>query len=107
MGEKELGAIVKEIRGTRTLAEFAEIIGCSESAMSRYEHDQRAAYRIVAALLRIAEPVQQATLLKVLGITDVEQFATAILASAGVELVEIQGTLPAAAPATDGKEQEQ
>lgn len=82
--------IVKEIRGQRTQTEFGKLTGMSNAAVSRYESGQRMPqYDAISALLRVAEPAQQRALLEALGVTDMEEFAEAILASAGVTLVAI------------------
>ena len=93
---KELPQIIEEIRGNRSQAEFAQDVGISRTAITRYESGERKpGYDATAALLRVADPPQQKALLEALGIEDVEQFATDLLASAGVKLIEVGG---------DGKE---
>ena len=101
----DFATVVKEIRGDKTQAEFGKRIGVTNAAISRYESGGRPPDRVICALLRVTTPEQQAVILEALGM-DVQRYDAAILASAGVTLVEIQGTIPAAAPA-NGKEQEQ
>ena len=103
----DFATVVKEIRGDRTQAEFGKLIDSSNAAVSRYESGERPPNRVISALLRVTTPEQHAAILGALGVEDPMQFARDILASAGVVYIEVKGTIPAAAPATDGKEQEQ
>lgn len=84
----KLTTIISQIRGNRSQAKFARLLGISTAAVSRYESGQRIpSTQTVAALLQIAEPEQQRDLLEALGV-DVDQFATALLASAGVMVIQ-------------------
>ena len=39
--KKTIGETVREIRGTRTQAEFTELLGISQAFLSEIEHDKR------------------------------------------------------------------
>jgi len=96
----EFSTLVRQIRGTRSMVEFADELGLSHAAVSRYESGKRQHEpedSAIAKLLRVAEPEQQRDLLLALGM-DVEQFEAAILKSAGVVVVT------AAAGGGNGKE---
>jgi hypothetical protein len=103
----ELPAIIKQIRGEATQPEFAGRLtaiihqwhgngklpqqSVSVPSISRYESGERVPKGpVIAALLRVAEPEQQRALLEALGIEDVTEFATALLESAGVVVVEVK-----------------
>jgi len=98
----EFSTLVRQIRGTRSMVEFADELGLSHAAVSRYESGKRQHEpedSAIAKLLRVAEPEQQRDLLLALGM-DVEQFEAAILKSAGVVVVT------AAAGGGNGHEEE-
>ena len=85
----EFSTLIRQIRGTRSMTEFADELGLTAAAVSRYESGKRQREPekgFVAALLRVAEPEQQRDLLLALGM-DVAQFEAAILESAGVVVV--------------------
>lgn len=91
-----LAEIIQEMQGTGTAVGLAARLGLSPAALSRIKRatrQQAPADGTVAKLLRVAEPEQAAAILKVLGIEDVEQFATALLAAAGVPPVAVEGTV--------------
>ena len=87
----EFSTLVRQIRGTRSMAEFADELGLSHAAISRYESGKRQQEpedSAIAKLLRVATPDQAQELLRVLDV-DVEQLRAAILASLGVATVTV------------------
>ena len=87
----EFSTLVRQIRGTRSMAEFADELGLSHAAISRYESGKRQQEpedSAIAKLLRVATPDQAQELLRVLDV-DVEQLRAAILASLGVKDVTV------------------
>ena len=82
----ELKDTIREIRNTRTMADFAALLGVSESGVSRYESGERVPKgAVIGTMLRVAPPHLQTALLEALGIEDVERFAASLLASADGE----------------------
>jgi len=82
----DFAALVKQIRGDRSMAEFANELGLSHAAISRYESGKRQQEpedSAIAKLLSAATPEQAQELLRALGM-DVDQLKAAILASNGV-----------------------
>ena len=91
----EFSTLIRKIRDTRSMTEFADELGLTAAAVSRYESGKRQREpekSFIAALLRVADPEQQRALLAVLGM-DVEGFEAAILAGAGVPDVAVTGTV--------------
>ena len=81
--------IVRSIRAKKTQPEFAKLLGLSVETVQSYETGRRQpGHDGIAALLRVAEPPHQRQLLEALGIEDVEQFASDLLAS--VDVAEVQ-----------------
>ena len=83
------------------MAEFADELGVSHAAVSRYESGKRQHEpedSAIAKLLRVATPEQAQELLAALGM-DVEQLRTAILAS--LDIVDV----PAKAGGGNGHEE--
>jgi hypothetical protein len=104
----ELNEVIQGIRGKNTLDGFAHLLTVeiarsggdqtvSASSVCRWEKergDKEARVpkgEAIAALLRVAEPPQQAALLETLGIDDAMQFAADLLASAGVTVLDCKG----------------
>lgn len=82
-----LAQIIEAMQGAGTAADLAARADLSQSALCRAKQgtrQQAPAEGVIAKLLCVAEPEHQAAILQVLGIEDVEQFATALLAAAGV-----------------------
>ena len=74
-----MAKLITEIRGERSLTEFAETIGVTLSSLSRYESGERnPGTRAVGPLLIEATPEQAAQILEALGIEDVGSFATEV-----------------------------
>ena len=91
----EFSTLIRKIRDTRSMTEFADELGLTAAAVSRYESGKRQREpekSFIAALLRVASPEQAQELLEVLGM-DVEQLRAAILANAGVATVTITATV--------------
>ena len=88
----EFAEVIRSIRGDKTQAEFGKRIGVTNAAVSLYESGQRPPDRVICALLHVTTPEQQAIILEALGM-DVQRYDAAILASAGVTLVEVVGTV--------------
>jgi len=91
----EFSTLVRQIRGTRSMAEFADELGLSHAAISRYESGKRQQEpedSAIAKLLRVATPDQAQELLRVLDV-DVEQLRAAILASLGVATATVTATV--------------
>lgn len=51
--KKTIGETVREIRGTRTQAEFAELLGISQAFLSEIEHDKKEPGKKI--ILKLAE----------------------------------------------------
>ena len=74
--------------------EFAALLGVSAGAVTRWEQGTRVpATSEFGKLLRVAPPEYQVALLDALGVKDVEQFASDLLAAAGVTLVTCKGAV--------------
>ena len=74
--------------------EFANLLGVSAGAVTRYEAGTRVpATPEFGKLLRVAPPKHQAALLEALGVENVERFASDLLAAAGVMLVTCKGAV--------------
>ena len=74
-----LAKLITEIRGERSLTEFAETIGVTLSSLSRYESGERnPGTRAVGPLLIEATPEQARQILEFLGIEDVGTFAAEV-----------------------------
>lgn len=93
---KTMAEIVEEMQGGGTAADLAKRSGLSQATLCRIKggtRQQTPETSVIAALLRAAEPPQQIAIFQVLGIEDVEQFARALLAAAGVADVAVTGTV--------------
>ena len=91
----EFSTLIRQIRGTRSMTEFADELGLTAAAVSRYESGKRQREpedSAIAKLLRAATPEQAQELLAALGM-DVEQLRTAILASLGVATATVTATV--------------
>ena len=90
--------LIRQIRKSKNLNQplFAELVGVSKSTVCRWESGDRTptGHDEIGALLRVAPPELQAQLLQALGIEDVTRFATDLLASAGVMVVQVEGKIP-------------
>lgn len=59
-----LPQIIKEVRNSRTMKEFAALLSVSEASISRYESGQRRpSAPVFSAMLSLATPEQQTALL--------------------------------------------
>lgn len=71
---------------------FANLLGVTAGAVTRWEKGTRVpATPEFGRMLRVAPPEHQVALLEALGVEDVEQFASDLLAAAGVALVTCKG----------------
>ena len=80
--------LIEQIRESHNLSktEFADLLDVAPATVTRWLKGDRqpTGQKEIGALLRVAPPELQAQLLEALGIEDVNQFATDLLASAGV-----------------------
>ena len=82
--------IVRAIRDSHGLrnGKFADLMGVTAGSVTRWLNGTRTPTTPeLGKLLRVAAPEQQVAMLSAMGVQDVQQFATDILAAAGIPTV--------------------